>query len=98
MQQVKIYGLKSNLAKNREALSDAIRDALKEAFGLPPEKRFQRFIGLEREEFVFPQDRSENYIILEFSVFEGRSVEAEKKLIVRLFELVSAGWALRRKI
>ncbi|WP_445348356.1 hypothetical protein [Desulforudis sp. DRI-14] len=47
-QQVKIYGygLKSNLAKNREVLSDAIRDALKEAFGLPPEKRFQRFIGL----------------------------------------------------
>ena len=59
-----------------------------EAFGLPPEKRFQRFIGLGEGEFIFPPNRSENYTIVEVSVFEGRSPEAKKKLIRALFTLI----------
>ena len=90
MAQVKIYGLKGPLNAHRRALSDAIQEALGEAFGLPLEKRFQRFMGLEAGEFIFPPDRSENYTILEISVFEGRSAEAKKKLIRSLFTLVSA--------
>ena len=90
MAQVKVYGLKSRLETHRQALSDAVQEALGEAFGLPPEKRFQRFIGLGKDEFVFPPDRSENYTILEFSVFEGRSLEAKKKLIRSLFALIPA--------
>ena len=89
MAQVKIYGLKRPLDAHRQALSDAVQEALTEAFGLPPEKRFQRFIGLEEDEFIFPPDRSENYTILEFSVFEGRSPEAKRALIRSLFTLIS---------
>ena len=54
MAQVKIYGLKGPLSAHRQALSDAIQEALGEAFGLPLEKRFQRFMGLEAGEFIFP--------------------------------------------
>lgn len=85
MAQVKIYGLRSSLAPRRAALSDAIHAALMEGFGLPEEKRFQRFIMLEREEFIFPADRSERYTILEIACFEGRSPEAKKRLINLLF-------------
>ena len=88
MAQVKIYGLKGPLNAHRQALSDAVQGALGEAFGLPPKKRFQRFIGLEADEFIFPPDRSENYTILEFSVFEGRSPEAKRALIQALFTLI----------
>jgi phenylpyruvate tautomerase PptA (4-oxalocrotonate tautomerase family) len=87
MAQVKIYGLRSSLAPRRAALSDAIHAALMDSFGLPEEKRFQRFILLEPEEFIFPADRSDRYTIVELSIFEGRSREAKKRLINQLFAL-----------
>ena len=90
MAQVKIYGLRSSLSSRKKALSDAIHESLMESFGLPKEKRFHRFILLDKDDFLFPADRSENYTILEFSIFEGRSAEAKKKLINTLLSRVSA--------
>ena len=88
MAQVKIYGLRTKLSGRKQALSDAIHESLMESFGLPKEKRFHRFILLEKEEFLFPADRSENYTILEISIFEGRSLETKKQLISTLFSHV----------
>ena len=85
MAQIKIYGLKSVLARNIEPLSSAIHASVMEALQYPKEKKFHRFIGLEPEEFLFPPDRSENYTIIEISMFQGRSVEAKKTLIRFLF-------------
>ena len=90
MAQVKIYGLRSSLERHRQGLSEAIHQSLVESFGLPREKRFQRFFPLAPEDFLFPEDRTENYTILEVSVFEGRSPEAKKKLIRSLFSRISA--------
>jgi len=81
MAQVKIYGLRRALAPLRDALSGAIHDAVMAAFALPPEKRFHRFILLDDSDLFFPDDRSERYVIIELSVFEGRSVVAKKQLI-----------------
>jgi hypothetical protein len=44
MAQLKVYGLRSTLSPLKDALSDAIHEALVEAFALPRDKRFQRFI------------------------------------------------------
>lgn len=85
MAQVKIYGLRSTMTQRRDAVSDAVHEALMESFGLPAEKRFQRFIMLDRNDFIHPTDRSENYTILEISCFEGRSIEAKRNLINSLF-------------
>lgn len=91
MAQVKIYGLRSAVAPRRAAISDAIQRALVTAFGLPEDKRFQRFLLLDREDFVHPRDRTDDYLIVEISCFEGRSVETKKALIRQLFrELESA--------
>ncbi|NJN18512.1 MAG: tautomerase family protein [Oscillochloris sp.] len=89
MAQVRIYGLRNQLASRKHALSDAIHMALMESFELPQEKRFQRFIMLEPDEFIFPADRSAAYTIIEFSIFAGRSPAAKKKLITSLFRLVA---------
>ena len=86
MAQIKIYALKANLANNAEALSEAIHAAVMRALAYPQEKRFHRFIGLEKSEFVYPADRSESYTIIEISMFEGRSVATKKQLISSLFE------------
>lgn len=86
MAQVKIYSLRSNIEKNRKSLSDAIHASVMYALNYPIEKRFHRFIALEREDFVFPSDRSEQYIIIEILMFEGRSIEAKKSLVRALFK------------
>lgn len=85
MAQVKIYGLRKHLTENRKALSTAIHDSLVTAIHLPSEKRFQRFISLETEDFLFPPDRSGRYTIIEISMFEGRTTETKKQLIRELF-------------
>jgi hypothetical protein len=72
MVQVKIYGLKTPLMAHADLLSAAIHNAIVEALVYSPEKKFQRLIGLEKSEFIYPADRSENYTIIEISMFEGR--------------------------
>ncbi|MEO0854833.1 MAG: tautomerase family protein, partial [Cyanobacteria bacterium J06648_11] len=90
MPQVKIYGLRASLNRHRLALSDAVHQALMSAFGLSEHKRFQRFISLELEDFIFPGDRSENYLIIEILAFAGRSPESKRSLIQALFENINA--------
>jgi phenylpyruvate tautomerase PptA (4-oxalocrotonate tautomerase family) len=85
MVQVKIYGLKTPLMAHADLLSAAIHNAVVEALIYSPEKKFHRLIGLEKSEFIYPADRTENYTIIEVSMFEGRPIEAKKSLISLIF-------------
>ncbi|PSB12291.1 tautomerase family protein [Pleurocapsa sp. CCALA 161] len=89
MPQIKVYGLQKNLEPKRLALSHAIHAALMETIGTPTQKRFQRFIMLEPENFIFPSDRSNDYTIIEISMFKGRSIEAKKNLIRILYQKIA---------
>ena len=90
MSQIKIYAQQQTIQNYRQVLSDAIHNALVTALQYPEDKRFQRFIALTPEDFIYPQDRTENYIILEISMFEGRSSDAKKQLIMQLFKNIEA--------
>jgi phenylpyruvate tautomerase PptA (4-oxalocrotonate tautomerase family) len=83
MAQIKIFGVRRSLEKHRLALSHAIHASVMEALAYPAEKKFHRFFPLDDADFIYPADRSEQYTIIEISMFEGRSVEA-KKLLIRL--------------
>ena len=85
MSQVTIYSLRQNLAGRKTAISDTLHACFTEALGLPPEKRFHRFMPLEREDFIHPVDRSDRYTIIEVSMFEGRTKETKKTLIRSIF-------------
>jgi phenylpyruvate tautomerase PptA (4-oxalocrotonate tautomerase family) len=84
MAQVKVYGIGQHLEKNKSALSEIIHGSLVAVLGLPPEKKFQRFLPLEPGNFLFPEDRTSSYTIIEISMFEGRSEEKIKALIKRM--------------
>jgi len=88
--QVVIYGRKDSLARHRAAMSAAVHEAIVVALEYPPEKRFQRFVGLDAEDFVYPEDRGRDYTIIEISMFEGRSEQAKRALIAELFARVEA--------
>ena len=86
MSQVKIYGLREQLDPVKGRLSDVIHSCVVDALQYPPDKRAHRFFSLERADFFYPTGRTDKYTIVEFSMFEGRSVEAKKNLIRLLFE------------
>ena len=90
MAQVKIFGLAHSLNPIKKKLSDSIHSCIVEALNFPHEKRFHRFFPMQPEDFSFPDDRSEQYILIEISMMEGRTVETKKRLIRLLFERVGA--------
>jgi phenylpyruvate tautomerase PptA (4-oxalocrotonate tautomerase family) len=90
MSQVKIYGLRSALSPVIRDMSEVIHSCVVDALQYPPDKRAHRFFPLETEEFFYPPGRTERYTIVEFSMFEGRSVEAKKTLIRLLFKRFAA--------
>ena len=85
MAQIKIFGHAVFLKKQSQAISDAIHQSVMAALAYPPEKRFHRFMALEDWQFVHPDDRSDQYLIIEISLFEGRTEAAKKHLIQLLF-------------
>jgi hypothetical protein len=88
--QVKIYGTQARLPERREALSDVIHGCVVDALDYPLDKRAHRFFALAPDDFYYPVGRSEDYTIVEISLFEGRSVEAKKRLYALLFERFQA--------
>ena len=86
MSQIKIYGLRSYLTPKRDKLSHALHNCIVEAFSYPENKRAHRFFYLDAEDFYYPEGRSEEYTIIEISLFEGRSLESKKNLYRLIFE------------
>lgn len=90
MSQIKIYALADTIDKYRSQLSKAIHEALVEALQYPVEKCFQRFIKMQKEDFIYPSDRSDLYVIIEISMFSGRGVESKKQLINKIFKNIES--------
>ncbi|MBO1740384.1 tautomerase family protein [Leifsonia sp. TF02-11] len=90
MAQVVVYAKRATIDAHRQSLSDAIHGAVMSALAYPPDKRFQRFIALDDPDFVYPADRGDAYTIIEISLFDGRSDEAKRSLITKLFERIPA--------
>ena len=90
MAQFVVYGHAAVLRPRIRQLSDAIHGAAVTALQLPAGKRFQRFVPLDPDCFVAPPDRSQDYTIIEVSMFEGRSTATKKHLISELYRTMSA--------
>jgi phenylpyruvate tautomerase PptA (4-oxalocrotonate tautomerase family) len=85
MAQVVVWGHRSTLAARRGVVREAVHGAIMAALDYPPDKCFQRFVLLDDEDFVHPADRGSDYLIIEISIFEGRSERARRELIKELF-------------
>jgi hypothetical protein len=90
MVQTKIYGLREHLDPIKSELSDIIHSCIMDALQYPSDKRAHRFFPLDASDFFYPAGRTNRYTIIEFSMIEGRSVEAKKQLIRLLFERVQS--------
>jgi len=86
--QVKIYGLKISLSKMRSELSDIIHECIVDSLSFPKDKKHHRFISFDKDEMIFPDDKSEQYTIIEIMMMEGRTTQTKKELIKSLFKKI----------
>ncbi|MBD2510312.1 tautomerase family protein [Nostoc muscorum FACHB-395] len=89
MVQIKVYSLADKLNPIKAELSNVIHTSLIEVLQIAPEKRFHRFFPLDKSDFYYPSDRTNNYLVIEISMFEGRSVETKKDLIRLLIKNIN---------
>lgn len=86
MAQVKIYGLKTSLRTIKNELSDIVHRCVVDSLSFPKDKKYHRFILLNEDEMIFPDDKSEQYTIIEIMMMEGRTIQTKKALIKSLFQ------------
>jgi 5-carboxymethyl-2-hydroxymuconate isomerase len=87
---IRIYGIRENLDPIKAKLSDVINQCMVDALSFPDNKRAHRFIPMDKQDYFYPEGRTDAYTVIELSMMEGRSVEAKKGLIHLLFERIES--------
>ena len=77
---VKIEVCRSRPTQEITAMIDAVYQAQLIAFKLPEDDKQIRYLEYRPECFPIPPGKTENYTIIEFSIFPGRSLAAKRVL------------------
>lgn len=80
MPLVKIDTRKSWSASQKKEIMEAVHSAMRDALKIPENDRNIRFNKYHQEDFQVPPGKTENYILVEISMFAGRSLQAKKEL------------------
>lgn len=80
MPLVKVEILKGKTQEYKRAILDGVHAALVEAFKIPDDDRMQRLYELEKDDFEISPTKTDNFTLIELTVFKGRSYEAKKNL------------------
>jgi phenylpyruvate tautomerase PptA (4-oxalocrotonate tautomerase family) len=67
-------------AAQKQALLDAAHAALVTALRIPEDDRMQRIVEHAREDFELPPGRSDDFVLVEVTMFAGRSRQAKRRL------------------
>jgi len=88
MPLVKIELLKGHTADYKRTFLSAVHDALESALGIPDWDRFQRLYELENDCFEQSKYKSEDFCIIELTIFPGRSKETKGEIINEITRLL----------
>ena len=72
MPLVRIEMLKGKSPEYKKTVFDCVHEGLAESLGIEEWDRFQRINEYERENFEIPSFKSENFMIIELVLFQGR--------------------------
>jgi phenylpyruvate tautomerase PptA (4-oxalocrotonate tautomerase family) len=76
----KIETRRSWPSDKQQFLIGAVHAAMMEALKIPERDRLIRFVEHRPEHFIVPPGTTENYTLVEISLFPGRSLEAKRNL------------------
>jgi phenylpyruvate tautomerase PptA (4-oxalocrotonate tautomerase family) len=80
MLMVKIEIRAGKTAAYKKSLLDGIHQALVDAFKIPDYDRNQKIYELVQENMEVPSNKTADYIVIEITAFQGRSIEAKRNL------------------
>lgn len=81
MPVVKVSMLEGKTPEYKKTVLDCIHDGLVESIGIEDWDRFQRIEEFSKEDFEKPDFKSDDFMIIEISLFPGRSKELKGNLI-----------------
>ena len=80
MPLVRIEVRRSREPEEKRAVCDAVHAAMKEALLIPEHDRHVRYIEHAPEDFQVPPAKTEDYTLVEITLFQGRSMDAKRNL------------------
>ena len=87
---VKINMLKGKSAQYKKTLLDCVHQGLVESLHIEDWDRFQRIREFDRQDFEKPDFKSDNFMIIELSLFPGRTKEDKKNAIQIITEKLTS--------
>ncbi|MCQ2466406.1 MAG: tautomerase family protein [Clostridia bacterium] len=78
MPLVKIYIVEGKSSKYKKAVMSSVHDAFVDAFEIDDNDRLQRIIEVPAEDFEFPEDKTSGFMIIEATLFPGRTKEQKQ--------------------
>jgi phenylpyruvate tautomerase PptA (4-oxalocrotonate tautomerase family) len=85
-----IYGIDTQLNSIKVELSQAIHYCMQSVLGMPQDKKAHRFIPLAKENFFYPEGRTDAYTVIEINMMKGRKSDTQKQLIKSLFKTIES--------
>lgn len=86
MPLVKLNVFEGRSIEFKHGVADCIHEALIEAFKIKEDDKLFRIIEFKKEDFIIPPNKTENYILIEISIFPGRSLDAKRLLYRNIVE------------
>ena len=86
MPLVRVEMIKGKSREYKDAVLDIIHNGLVDAFGIEDWDRFQRITEIDKEDFERPDDKTDDFMIIELTVFPGRDKEQKRKAIEMIMD------------
>ena len=81
MPLVRVDMIKGKSPEYKKTLLDCVHSGLMESIGIEDWDRFQRIVEIPQEDFEIPSGKTENFMIIEITMFPGRTKEQKKAVI-----------------
>ena len=84
MPLVRVDMIRGKDPEYKKTLLDCIHEGLMESIGIEDWDRFQRIVEIGRDDYEIPAGKTDNFMIIEITMFPGRSKEQKKELISKI--------------
>ena len=88
MPLVKVNMIAGKTPEFKKTVFDCIHEGLIDAFGISDWDRFQRIEEFEKDSWEAPEGKTENFMIIELTIFPGRTREQKKTVIEKITGLL----------
>ena len=94
---VNVAMLKGRSPEYKKTVLDCIHQGLVDAIGIEDWDRFQRIIEYDKADFEFPDFKSDNFMIIELTIFPGRTAEQKQSAIAAIKERLNGALSIDPK-